>query len=169
MAPIVVRGEELLGDPATRPSGANGALLINFGETVALPSEIRKLWGAVLTMAVRDRATSVHYHPWRTDGRLTYVIEGRQRYEFIPPPEVHAVTIIEGARSLFTAPPARGLLSLFVQRAPEPAVCSSFTFEVGGWSVVWDAVCWSNGERASVELIRVTPLEQPRDPQQSSS
>jgi len=158
--PIVVHGEDLLGDPATRRADANGDMLVFFDDSIQLPSEIRKLWGMVLTMALRDRATSVHYHPWRTDGRLTYVIEGRQRYEFIPPPEAHAAAIIEIARSLFTAPPARGLLSRFVGRTRDRAVCSSFTFEVGCWSVLWDVVCWSNGERAGVELFRVTPLEE---------
>ncbi len=160
---IIVRGEDLLGDIATRRADANGAMLVVFDDPVQLPSEIRKLWGVVLLTALRDRATSVQYLPWRSNERFTYIIESHLRYQ-LPlttlPPDEHAAAVIEGARSLFTAPPTRGLLSRFVRRAPESAVCSSFTLEVGGWSVLWDAVFWSNGERAGVELIRVTPLEE---------
>ncbi len=37
-------------------------------------SENRKLWGMVLLLAVDDKATSVHYHPGRPDGELTYIV-----------------------------------------------------------------------------------------------
>ncbi len=163
MSPIIVRIEDLVGDVVSIETAADGSWQITFpDDAIQLPVEIRKLWGFVLLMAQRDRATSVHYHPWRSDDRLTYIIEGVQRYELSPPPDEHAPAIIEAARSVFTAPPAKGRLSRLVGLAPERAVCSTFSFEVHDWAVLWDVVCWSNRERSGVELIRVTPLEEQR-------
>lgn len=45
----------------------------------------RSLWGRVLLMAIRDEASSVHYHPWRGDGALSYII-ANTRYDLLPPP-----------------------------------------------------------------------------------
>ncbi|QJW95130.1 hypothetical protein [Frigoriglobus tundricola] len=185
MSPIIVRATDLIGDAVSLQRAADGRLFFTISDDVAqypeeipegfseeiweawrsgfvvfqFPKEIQKLWGLVLLMAERDRATSVHYHPWRSDGRLIYIVEGL-RYELVPPPDEHAAAIIETARSVFTAPPAVGLLSRFVGRAPERAVCSTFSFEAWDRAVLWDVVCWSNGERAGVELFRVTPLEE---------
>lgn len=131
-------------------------------------------------MSVRDRATSVHYHPWRSDP-LSYVIddvryevglnkeyfglsEGRPividnvRYEMVPPPVEYAAGIVEEAQLAFTPLPG-SVARLFGRRR---AACGTFTLVVGGNPVLWDAVVWSNGERSGVELFRVTPLE-PRE------
>ena len=185
MSPIVIRATDLIGDTASLQRAADGRLFFTLSDAAAhypeeipegfseeiweawrsstvafqFPGDIRKLWGLVLLMAERDRATSVHYHPWRSDGYLSYIAEG-VRYELVPPPDGYAAAIIETARSLFTAPPTEGLLSRLIGHEPERAVCSTFSFEAWDMAVLWDAVCWSNGERAGVELYRVTTLEE---------
>ena len=35
--------------------------------------------------------------------------------------------------------------------------CGTVEFDVGGNMLLWDAVVWSSGERAGVELFRVAP------------
>ena len=160
MSPIAVRATDLIGDVASIQA-ADGSWQITFSnDGIQLPAEIRKFWGFMLLMAERDRATSVHYHPWRSGANLSYIVEGFHRYELSPLPDEHAEAIIETARSLFTAPPTESLISRLIGQVPERAMCSTFSFEVCGWAVLWDAVCWSNGERAGVELYRVTPLEE---------
>jgi hypothetical protein len=154
VAEIVIDVNDLIGllPPTSSP---DEPMLVYFpDDPVELPAAFQKLWGMVLLMAVRDRATSVHYHPWRTDGRLTYVVEGWQRYELIPPSDEHAEVMIGTARAVFT--PTGLLARLFGHRRTS---CGTVRLEVGGNPIVWDAVVWSNGERSGVELIRVTPLE----------
>jgi hypothetical protein len=61
--------------------------------------ELCRLWRMVLAMAVRDGAASVHYHPWRADGHLSYLVSG-VRYELVPPPPALARRIAAVAGAL---------------------------------------------------------------------
>lgn len=115
------------------------------------PRGLPRLWGMLMLMAVRDRALSVHYHPWRERGQLSYVVDN-VRYEMLAPGFEWSGRMIEVARELFT--PAGG--GWF--RRPGPA-CAAVELDVWGNRYVWDAVVWSSGPRAGVELFRVTPLE----------
>ncbi len=111
-------------------------------------------WGLVLMMAVRDRATSLHYHPWRA-GVVTYVTDFTL-YELVPPPEAMAGALLDSARALF-APPS--LLGRLRRRG---VACGSFEFDAYDSLTVWDAVVWSSGPRGGVELYRVVPPEPAR-------
>jgi hypothetical protein len=116
------------------------------------PAVLGKMWGLVLLLALRDSATSVHYHPWRADGGLAYVI-ANVRYAMIPPPTELAGSVVAVARSLFTGS----------GRGGSGAACSSVELDVWGAAFVWDAVVWCSGERTGVELFRVAPpVPEPR-------
>jgi|GEM_PF-3705878 len=156
MQPVVVRIEDLIGDIALMEHDDDGGLLVTFcDDSKELPFAARKLWGLILLMSVRDRATSIHYHPWRSEGTLTYIVDGT-RYELVPPLTEYADTIVDTARSMFIAP---GFLSWLPGRALKRTACRTLSLDVGGCAIVWDVVCWSSGERRGIEFFRVTPLE----------
>lgn len=141
-----VRAEALTGMvqfPMLESEG-DGAATLEGGDEI-LP----QFWGLVLIMAVRDQATSLHYHPWR-NVVLTYIVAGT-RYELIPPPAEAAPGILAAARALF-APP-----TWFGRQRLEVTTCGSFEFDAYDSLTTWDAVVWSSGERAGVELYRVSP------------
>ena len=155
MSPIVVRAEELVRGVASLRTDADGTEVIDLIKPRAVSSAPGEtFWGLILLIAFRDRATSVHYHPWRGESALAEIVDD-VRVEMVAPEAEGTATILETARSLFLAP--RGLLSRLVGR-PSTA-CGSFSLDVAGRSLVWDAIIWSNGERSGVELNRVTPLE----------
>lgn len=68
-----------------------------------LPFAVRKFWGLVLMLALRDKASSIHYHPWRAEGALSYVVDN-VRYEMVPPPAEFASECVDAAFSLFVPP-----------------------------------------------------------------
>jgi hypothetical protein len=150
VTPIAIRAQELVGDLAVFTAQADGSELITLSDdSITFPNEVRKFWAVVLLMAVRDRVTSVQYHPWGGARALGYVVDN-VRYDMNPPPAEFADRILEAARELFTEP---------VGPRRDQSACSSFVFDSWGLSVEWDVVCWSNGERSGVEFFRVTPLE----------
>lgn len=162
MAEIVIDVMDLIGPlrPASEiKDGEDDDMLVVFSsnDPAELDAGFRKLWGMVLLMAVRDRATSVQYHPWRGAGALSYVVDN-VRYEMVPPPTEYAVTAADAARSAFTE--SAGFFARLLGR--DRASCGTVRLNVGGNPIVWDAVWWSSGERSGVELFRVTPLE-PRE------
>jgi hypothetical protein len=92
----------------------------------------------------------VHFHPWRDDGGLSYVVKS-VRYAMVPPPPELATAMIAVARSRFTAPGWR-------QRLAGGPACGTFKLIVNDHcTVVWDAVIWSNGERSGVDLHCIAP------------
>jgi formylglycine-generating enzyme required for sulfatase activity len=156
---IVVRVGELIGFPDSPPASDDDMSVGDDDMIVELtddPAVLGKMWGMILLLAIRDHATSVHYHPWREDGGLAYVV-ANVRHVLEPPPAELSGAVIAAARSLF-APAARGglLARLGWCRRAEPA-CSSVELDVWGNVLVWDAIVWSSGERAGVELFRVAP------------
>jgi len=112
----------------------------------------RRLWGFVLCMAVRDNATSIHYHPWRADLILTYVVECKQ-YEMVPPPVEYATGIVAEARAAFTRP-----VGFFARLFGRGQAASGTLRLIVGAPILWDVVCWTTGERFGVEFFRVTPV-----------
>ena len=115
----------------------------------------RKLWGLALLMAVRDRASSVHYHPWRGDGALAYVV-ANTRVEMSPPEPGWAERCVAAARSLLIQ--RRSLLGRILVGQPYPK-CGSLVFGVAERRIEWEVVCWSSGKRFGVEFFRITPIE----------
>lgn len=65
--------------PDLPPYGADCSVQFGFGW-----EDASHLWELVLTMSVRDAATSLHYHPWKSSGELWYVVD-RVRYALVPP------------------------------------------------------------------------------------
>ncbi len=84
-------------------------LVIEFGESGLVEFEDHVtwnnsylMWRLVLAMAMRDGASSVHYHPWRSDGHMSYIVAGT-RYEILEPPPKFAAMLAEVAESLASA------------------------------------------------------------------
>ena len=135
--PAFVRAEDLIG-PITRvvdlPGGGRELRVeddvVEFSDD---PAVLRKFWGIVLCLAVRDDASSIEYHPWRADGGLAYVVDNVRYVLRHPPPEWAGPIVAAG-------PPGK----------PRPQA-------VAGWLYEWDVVCWSSGERVGVEFFRVSP------------
>ena len=160
MSEVVVNVEDLIGPLRPTGTSADDDMLVVFSPDdgpAELAAAFRKLWGMVLLMSVRDRATSVHYHPWRGEGALFYVVDNT-RYEMVPPPAEYAGACADTARTSFITP--AGFFARLFGR--ERAACGTLTLTVGGNLIVWDVVCWSSGARRGVDLFRVTPLE-PRE------
>jgi hypothetical protein len=126
------------------------------GEDLATDADpARKLWGLLLLMAVRDGASSVHYHPWRGDGALAYII-ANIRIVLRPPPDLWAEYCVAVARSLLGR--RRSLLGRMLIGQPNPA-CGSLVLGVEEHRIEWEVVCWSSGGRLGVEFFRTTPME----------
>jgi hypothetical protein len=120
------------------------------------PVGLRKLWGLVLLIAFRDRATAVHYHPWRGENSLSYVVESIQYY-FMAPPSDLADSVIEVALTLF-APGSQDRSAGGARHRNEArSICSSVELNAWGDVTVWDVLVWSTGERQGVDLYRITP------------
>jgi len=150
---VVVRSAELLGDVDALPTGAHGELLVDFSDTSVAPAvRARQFWWLVLLLALRDGARSLHYHPWREFGPLSYIV-GPTRCELVAPPAAFGPVLLATARELF-GPPARLRERLFGRAA---TVCSEIEVQVCGAACRWDAVLWSSGPRSGVELFRVVP------------
>jgi hypothetical protein len=79
------------------PTSEGDPLLVEFGLNWA---EFGRMWRMILAMAVRDGASSVHYHPWRPpDGHMCYLISG-VRHQLVPPPPAHAYRVAAAAGAL---------------------------------------------------------------------
>lgn len=160
MATITVDVRDLIGRPlAGNADEMLEAVLSTDTPTNDTPTDVctvmGKFWGIVLLFAIRDRATSVQYHPWQGEGALSYVVDDI-RYEMVPPEPEDTAELVAAARALFTTPPGP-LAGLFGRGRVS---CGTVTLDVNG-PTVWDVVVWSSGERSGVELYRITPLEEP--------
>ena len=107
-------------------------------------------------MAIWDEASSVHYHPWRGDGALSYII-ANTRYDLLPPPADWAWQCALAARSFLVR--RRSLLGRVLVGSSRGPACGSFMLCVEEHKIEWDVVCWSAGKRFGVEFFRVAPLD----------
>ena len=151
MAPVL-----LLDELITRPLPAAVVAAQSPGDDILLPltehpAVLARFWGMVMLMATRDHAQSVHYHPWRADGGLAYVVHMVWYAMVSPEPEL-AGPVLAAARDLFVRPAWGGWL-----RRRGGVQCGSVELEVVGNRFLWDAVAWSSGGRAGVDLYRVSP------------
>jgi hypothetical protein len=153
---VVVRVGELAGFPDA-PSAGDDDMVVQLSDDSAA---LGKLWGMVLLVAVRDHASSIHYHPWREDGGLSVVV-ANVRYVMVPPPPHLVGPLIAVARSLFTRPGRSGWFSRGAGGGP---VCKTVELDVWGHTSVWDAIVWSSGERSGVELFRIEPTVAEQSP-----
>jgi hypothetical protein len=143
------------------------------GEVLVADSDpMRKFWGYVLLFAVRDNASSVHYHPWRGDGALAYIV-ANTRIELHPPHPDWARHCVAAARSLLAHRSLLGriavatrsflsdcsLLGLILVGRSARRTCGSLVLGVAEHRIEWQVVCWSSGGRCGVEFFRITPIE----------
>ena len=140
-----------MGKPVQLPDLPTGdeLMLVEFGLGWA---ELCRLWRMVLAMAVRDGASSVHYHPWRADGHLSYVVAGVRHALVPPPPELaHRVAAAAGALACGSrlGAAARRWLGW-----PHRAAGRIRLIGVSGESV-WAGVVWSAGSLIGVEWYRL--------------
>jgi hypothetical protein len=134
-----------------QPCPDDARLLIEFG--LDWPEHIR-LWKMLLAMAVRDKATSLHYHPWRSDGHLSYIVEW-QRYELVPPPFNLSRRLALAAGAMMCGNRLTAASRRWVGwplRASGRLRCAS-TFGTSDWA----GVVWSVGSLIGVEWYRLQP------------
>lgn len=153
-----VRIEELIGTGWKLVDLPGGGVDIEFPDDTAIdlsaePADLRQLWGLVLLYAVRDRAASVHYHPWRADDALAIVVDN-VRYVMVPPPAHLVEHVVATARALLA--PRRGWLGRLTGHR-QPSMAGSLTLDVWGNRFEWEVVCWSSRGRSDVEFFRINP------------
>ena len=90
---VVARVEELIGFRDSPPASDDDLVV----ELTDDPAVLGKMWGMILLLAVRDNATSVHYHPWREDGGLPYIV-ANVRHVLVPPPAELSEAVVGKAR-----------------------------------------------------------------------
>lgn len=118
-----------------------------------LPAALRQMWAMVLLMAIRDYASSLHYHPWRPHGGLSYIVDD-VRHEIMPPPDRYAGDLLAIGRSMFLGLDAENDVS---------TACDTMVLRFrSGWNLKWDVIWWSTGYRAGLELY---PIDLTRPPQ----
>ena len=60
-----------------------------------------QFWQIVLSMCMRDGATSLHYHAWLNPGSLYYILSG-VKYDMIPPPGEETRRVMNAAKNLIS-------------------------------------------------------------------
>ena len=112
-------------------------------------------WPIVLAMAVRDGATEVHYHPWRTDagGDALSYLTGGIRYGLVTPDAGSGRQMLTAALRLAAPGPVARLWAC--------VACSA----VGRVKLVaasgeseWCVECWGRAGMAGVEFLRLSPV-----------
>jgi hypothetical protein len=121
-----------------------------------------RLWSLVLLLAVRDRASSVHFQA-REDDTLSYVVD-TIRYAMVPPPTDLFPFLLSAWRSRLSPgwfrKASRWLLG--DQRAPVSGLVRLWAGEA---STDWFVVCGREDDLEHVDLYRVTAVP-PAEPVQ---
>ena len=118
--------------------------------------DARTLLNMVLAMAVRDQATSVHFHSHRigstTDVVLTYVVGGG-RYELVAPPTEIAGELFAAGCVMLAPRGWWGCLRRLVARAVGGCSGQFRVVDADGHSSEWYGVVWSAGPIAGLEFF----------------
>ena len=114
------------------------------------PSSIL-IWNLVLEMAIRDRASSIHYHPWNV-GSLAYVVDDK-RYEMVPPPADISRTFVLAAGSML----AKTRAEVWSRRFLGWPIRASglLRFPCDGRVTEWFGIVWKVHSFTGVEWNRV--------------
>jgi hypothetical protein len=109
------------------------------------------IWRRVLAVAVRDRASSVHYHPWHGQP-LTYIVACK-RYEMVPPPDWHRRTLVLAAGAMV----AQTWVGAWSRRFLGWPIRASGLLRLPdkGRVTEWAGIVWSVRGRSGVEWNRV--------------
>jgi hypothetical protein len=117
-----------------------------------------RFWRLVLTIAVRDSASSLHYHPWRNNSptfvshSMTYVVNGIV-YGLVPPPLSAEKLLIEAARKLLAPGRFRFMRRLLTG---SPSITSGHLLaETSCGTSKWFGACWGANGFAGVDLYRL--------------
>jgi hypothetical protein len=135
--------------PLPPPNPDDGPTLVEFGldwDSVCL------MWRMLLALAVREGAESMHYHPWRADGRLSYIVAG-VRHVLNPPPPKLAGRVAAAAGALacgnWAGAVSRRLLGWPVRASGRVR----FAGEHGPSE--WAGVVWADRQVVGVEWYRL--------------
>jgi hypothetical protein len=125
----------------------------------------------VLALAVKDKASSVHYHIWRGEsmgeGVLSYVVGG-VLYEMVPPPLEIVGPLFAAARALLAPRGLWGRLRQLLGRAAGGCSGQFSLLDADSSRSEWCGAVWSAGTTAGLEFYRFhPPAAQPGEPQTS--
>ncbi len=110
------------------------------------------MWQTLLEYAVKERASSVHYHPWR-DNSLGWIVDGT-RQELLPFSTHRSRILIKTAGAMLT----RSRAELWSRRFlgwPIRATGLLRYLSDDGLMTEWVGIVWSVGSLKGVEWIRV--------------
>jgi hypothetical protein len=135
---------------------------MEFGED---PDGFDRFWGLILSMAVRDRAISVHWHPWRAEDALGYIVDGT-RYSLLMRPSAEFDCCISAAardlvaprelhsfarRSRYLGPHIRVLFGWWLRRSVAGRFRCISEYGPTEWAGVW----WHVDGQAGAEFHRL--------------
>ncbi len=118
-------------------------------------ADLVRLWQMILALAIRDGAASLHYHPWRTDGHLSYIVDG-VRYEMIPPPPELARQVATAAGSLICGNRVGAACRRWLGWPVTTVDRVQVVFR--GTTTEWAGVVWSAGGVVGVEWFRTDSI-----------
>ncbi|MDO4570449.1 MAG: ATPase, T2SS/T4P/T4SS family [Planctomycetia bacterium] len=87
-----LESDEDLSNIAKAAAAAEGAFNITDMEQLADAAPVRKLLNMVILMAIRDRASDIHFEPFENEFKIRIRADG-QLYELVPPPRHLAFAI----------------------------------------------------------------------------
>ena len=120
----------------------------------------QKLLNIVLALAIKDNASSVHYHIWRDDamgeGTLYYVIGG-VCYEMVPPPLEIVGALFAAGRRLLASRGLWGSLRRLLGRALGSCSGQFSLLDTDGRGSEWCGAVWSAGKTAGLDFYRYDP------------
>jgi hypothetical protein len=142
-----------LPDLSTLMTQDAGRLLVEFGAGSDWAA-LGRMWRMALAMAVRDGASSVHYHPWRADGHLSYIVS-RTRYVLVQPPQELARRAAAAAGALACGGRLKTALRRWLGWPLRAA--GNVRLVTGVATSDWAGVVWSVGSLCGVEWYRLDP------------
>lgn len=112
------------------------------------------LWRFTLAMAVRDGAVSVHYHPWRKDFELSYIVSGT-RLGMVPPLRSLEVPFVAAAATLLGGSGNGSAVRKWLGGPPQASGRVRLVDASG--SSDWAGVVWSADGVGGVEWYTLDP------------
>lgn len=110
----------------------------------------RQVWAVIFSLALREAATSVHYHPWNV-ARPLWLTAASTEYAMVPPPQELTEELLSAACGWIA--PRQCALGPF-GRASQ---AGRLVVEHGTGQSDWFAVCWSTASGSGVDLYRCAP------------
>jgi|GEM_PF-6854957 len=123
------------------PDLDNATGLIEFG---LARTEMIRMWCHLFAMAVRDRATSVHWHPWREGEALSYIIRTTRYTLMRPPTELNTLTSAV-AREFVVPGRIRSTIGRWLGRSVASRFICVNSLGPSEWCGVWWAIGSING------------------------